>query len=131
MRRYVIDTGVLMLFFMGDERVRPYFEEIDRGTAMGLVSCANLAEFYYKVCEALGKDVAELRCRRILASRVEVISLDEELALEAGSLKCHYRRLSLADCITLALARAEGAVLLTTDRELAKTREVSVRLFEV
>ena len=131
MRRYVIDTGVLMLFFMGDERVRPYFEEIDRGTAIGLMPYANLAEFYYKVCETLGKDVAELRCRRILASRIEVVPLDEGLALEAGSLKCHHRRLSLADCIALSLAKAEGAVLLTTDRELAKTREVSVRLFEV
>ena len=128
MKRYVIDTGVLMLFFAGDERVRPHFEEIDRGAAVGLISCANLAEFYYKVCETLGKDVAELRCYRLLASRMEVI---RELALEAGRLKCHHRKLSLADCIALALAKAEGAVLLTTDRELAKVREVSVRLFEV
>ena len=35
-----------MLFFTGDERVMPYFEEIDRGAAVGLVSCANLAELY-------------------------------------------------------------------------------------
>ncbi len=131
MRRYVIDTGVLMLFFTGDERVKPYFEEIDRGAAVGLVSCANLAELYYKVCETLGRDVAELRCHRLLASRIEVVPLDEELALEAGRLKCHYRRLSLADCIALALAKTEGAVLLTTDKELARTREVSVRLFEI
>ena len=127
MRRYVIDTGVLMLFFTGDERVRPYFEEIDRGAAVGLVSCANLAELCYKVCETLGRDVAELRCHRLLASRIEVVPLDEE----AGRLKCHYRRLSLADCIALALAKTEGAVLLTTDKELARTREVSVRLFEI
>jgi len=131
MKLYVIDTGVLMLFFAGDERVRPYFEEIDRGLATGLVSCANLAELYYKVCEKLGKDVAELRCHRLLASRMEITPLDGELALDAGRLKCHYRRLSLVDCIALALAKAEGAVLLTTDRELAKTKEVSVRLFEV
>ena len=120
-----------MLFFAGDERVKPYFEEIDKGLAVGILSCVNLAELYYKMCEKLGKDVAEVRCRRIIASKMRIVPLDEEAALKVGLSKCRHRRLSLADCAALTLAETENATLLTTDRELAGVRRTKVKLFHV
>jgi len=131
-RRYVVDAGVLALYFIGDERVKPYFDGVVRGRGRILICDVNLAEYYYKVCERLGRDVAEVRYYQVRESGVEVVPTSEELTRKAGELKCKYRgRLSLADCFCLALACLEGAALLTTDGELAKAREVRTKHFPV
>ncbi|MGC8850544.1 MAG: hypothetical protein ACP5K1_07615 [Candidatus Bathyarchaeia archaeon] len=43
MKRYAIDAGVLSLHFLGDERVKPYFEEVAQGNAQASISDINLA----------------------------------------------------------------------------------------
>ncbi|TLY03263.1 MAG: type II toxin-antitoxin system VapC family toxin [Thaumarchaeota archaeon] len=45
--------------------------------------------------------------------------------------KCRNNRLSLADSYALALSKRVGGILLTTDSELAKSKEARVRHFEV
>ena len=132
MRRYVIDAGVLALFFAGDGRVKRFFDEVEAGRAKGYVCDVNLAEFYYKACEKLGRPAAELRYYQLRSSKLSIVSTDEELTKLAGDEKCRHRRaLSLADCFALALAKREGAVLLTTDAELARLAEVEVKHFPV
>ncbi|MGQ9760229.1 MAG: type II toxin-antitoxin system VapC family toxin [Candidatus Methanomethylicaceae archaeon] len=132
MKRYVIDAGILFLFFIDDERVRPYFDEVAQGKAQALVSDVNLAEYYYKTCEKLGKEIADLRYHQIRGSDVVLVPTDEELTWKAGEKKCKYRgRLSLADCFSLALSELKKAMLLTTDSELAKVEEVTVEHFPV
>jgi predicted nucleic acid-binding protein len=68
MKRFVIDAGILFLYLIGDERVKPYFDEVAGGRAQAFICDVNLAEFYYKVCEKLGKSVAELRYHQIRGS---------------------------------------------------------------
>lgn len=132
MKKYVFDAGILALFFAGDERVRGFFEEVEAGRARGYLCEVNLAEFYYKACEKLGKAVAELRYHQLRSSKLSIVSTDEELTKLAGEEKCEHRRaLSLADCFALALAKRERAVLLTTDPELAKVAGVEVKHFPV
>ncbi len=41
--------------FIGDERVKPYFDEIAKGRVQAYISDVNLAEYYYKTCEKLGR----------------------------------------------------------------------------
>ena len=53
MKRYVIDAGVLFLYFIGDGRIKPYFDEVAQGEAQAYISDVNLAEYYYKMCEKL------------------------------------------------------------------------------
>ncbi|MBC7113656.1 MAG: type II toxin-antitoxin system VapC family toxin [Candidatus Methanomethyliales bacterium] len=132
MKRYVVDAGVLFLFFIDDERVKPYFDEVIRGEAQAFISDVNLAEYYYKTCEKLGKEVADLRYHQIRGSDLEIVATDEELTWKAGEKKCKHRgRLSLADCFCLALAELKKATALTTDSELAKVKEVTVKHFNV
>ena len=132
MKKYVIDAGVLSLYFIGDERVRPYLGKITKGINKAFVCDVNLAEYYYKMCEKLGKSIAEIRYHQIRESPIEVVATDEELTRRAGEKKCVYRgKLSLADCFCLALAELKNAVILTTDSELAKVKEVSVKCFPV
>lgn len=127
----VFDAGALALHFVGDTRIKQFFEKIDREEAEGYVADVNLSEFYYKTCQKLGRQTADIRFFMLLASPLHKVQ-DEILIRLAGLEKCRRRlSLSLADCYALALAKREKALLLTTDSELAKTQEVHVRFFKV
>jgi len=92
-----------------------------------LISSVNLAEFYYKICQKLGKQTADSWYFQLCRSRLEVVHNDE-LVRYAGLEKCRQpNRLAFADCFALALARMEHALLLTTDSELSKVKDVEVR----
>jgi len=127
----VLDAGVLTLYFAGDRRVKDFFDEIDNERAVGLLSEVNLAEYYYKTCRKLGRETADARYFMLKSSKLRV-ARDEELTRLAALEKCQQRvGLSLADCFALALARREKAILLTTDSELKKARDVQVKLFTI
>ncbi len=131
MKKYVIDTGVLFLHLIDDERVRPYFKEINEGRAKAFICDVNLAEYYYKTCEKLGREIADVRYNQIRVL-INPVSTNQDLTREAGKIKCKYRdKLSLADCFVLALSKIKGAILLTTDSDLAEIKEVKVKHFPV
>lgn len=127
----VLDSGVLTLHFAGDPRVKGYYDEIAEGQVTGFVSEVNLAEYYYKTCQKLGRETADSRYYMLRASKL-LIANDEPLTRSAALEKCRQRLdLSLADCFALALAKREKGTLLTTDRELKKTKDIQVKLFPV
>ncbi len=127
----VLDAGVLTLHFAGDPRVKEYFNEISEERAIGLVSDVNLAEYYYKTCRKLGRETADSRYYMLRASKL-LIANDEPLTRLAALEKCRqHLDLSLSDCFALALAKREKALLLTTDRELKKTKDMQVKFFQV
>lgn len=129
--RLVVDAGVLALHFTDHSGVRQYFDAMIAGRSAGLISSFNLAEFYYKTCQKLGKQTADTWYFQVKNSELSVIHR-EELVRVAGLEKCRQSpRLSLADCFALALAKAEHALLVTTDSELAKAKDVSVRHVKV
>jgi len=127
----VFDAGLLALHFAGDSRVRDYFDAVQNDRAIGLIAEVNLAEYYYKTCRKLGRDTADIRYLMIRASKLHAIH-DEALIRQAGLERCRTRLdLSLADCFVLAVAKREQAVILTTDSELRKTKDVSVKFFKL
>ncbi|MDV3244913.1 MAG: PIN domain-containing protein [Nitrososphaerales archaeon] len=130
MTSFVFDTGVLSLFYADDDRLRPVVDKIHGKRAQGLLSSVTLAEFYYKTCQSLGRDVATLWSHQ-LNERLQVVGADLDLSISAGLEKCRNNRLSLADSYALALAKRVSGVLLTTDSELGKSKESTVRFFEV
>jgi ribonuclease VapC len=124
--KIVLDAGILSLHFADHPGVRRYFDQITSGRSLGLISSFNLAEFYYKTCQKFGKQTADTWYFQLRRSELSIID-QEELVRLAGLEKCRQSpKLSLADCFALALARAEGALLLTTDGELAKIDGVNV-----
>jgi len=127
----VVDAGVLTLHFIGDARVEEYFKGVDQGRFQGYISGVNLAEFYYKTCQKLGRQVADTRYYQVRRTNLQVVQ-DDDLTRAAGLEKCRQPlSLSLADCFALALARREKALLLTTDSELSKVKEIEVKFFKV
>ncbi len=129
-RKFVVDAGVLTLFYAGDSRVKPYFGGIKDAETGGYVSSINLSEHYYKTCQKLGKEVADLRYHQSMTILTST-DTDEGLTLAAGLEKCRRTQLSLADCFALALTKRLKGTLLTTDSELAKVKEITVKHFDV
>ena len=129
--KLVLDAGVLSLHFADHPGVRKYFDAIITRRSDGLIPSFNLAEFYYKTCQKLGKQTADTWYFQLRKSELIVIHR-EELVRAAGLEKCRESpNLSLADCFALALTKAESALLVTTDSELAKAKGVSVRHVKV
>jgi PIN domain nuclease of toxin-antitoxin system len=75
----------------------------------------NITEVIYDLHRSGGEDHAQ-RGLQLLSPHVIFYSeLPDELWLDAGRLKSVYRRISMADCFLLALARILGGEVITAD----------------
>ena len=116
----VLDASALLALVQlerGFERVEQTLTE-ERG---GLISAVNWAEVLSKLADGgVSPDVAESKMRAAggVGQRLEVRALSEDHAREIARLRPLTRALglSLGDRACLALAKAEGASVLTTDR---------------
>jgi len=107
------------------------FDEVTTGRAEGYTCETNLAEFYYKTCEKLGREVAEVRYTSIRHSEISVLATNERLTRIAGGLKCIHRgKLSLAEAYVVAAAKMLGGTLVTTDPRIAELKLVQTHVPE-
>ncbi len=81
-----------------------------------LIHAINACEVYYDIFRRDGEDDAS-SLEEILATAgiVLVEALSSTLWRAAGKIKAEWRRVSLADCIALALTLREEGTLVTTD----------------
>lgn len=131
-RTLVFDTGVLYLYFVGDNNVKQIFHEIKQGLCDGFTLEANTAELYYKTCENFGRDVALIRYKSVRQSSLVVTSPDEGLSLNAGQIKAAYgNKLSLVDAYVISLTRRVRGILYTTDARIHDLKIVPTKLLKV
>jgi len=126
MKTYVLDTGAISQYFAGHQRMTQIFSEIENESSKGLVPEPILSEFYYKVCQKLGNEVARIRFTALRNSRLNLKKLEDSLLLEAGRLKCQFSFVSLADSFVVGLALLERCTLVTTDKRLSEIPRLSV-----
>ncbi len=130
--RYVIDAGVLALYFAGDREVKKYFDEIIRGKADGYLCEVNLAEFYYKSAEKIGLETTDIRYEAVRSSPIKQVPVEGELTREASRIKLRYRgKISLADAFLIALTYRVKGIALTTDPMVKEILRDKCRLFKV
>jgi predicted nucleic acid-binding protein len=121
----------LLLYFGEDMRSKKLLDEVNQGRAVGSTCEPNLAELYYKTCEKLGRETAQIRYLSLRRSGLHVAAPDENLSRLAGELKCKHRgKLSLVDAYVLALAIVERATLITSDTRISELRMVPTRTLE-
>ncbi len=107
-------------------------DEVINGRAEGYTCETNIAEFYYKTCEKLGREIAEVRSTSIRHSEILSLAPDERITRMAGILKCFYKgKLSLTDAYILSVAKMLKGTLVTTDRKLAEIKLVQTRLLQI
>jgi len=127
----VFDTGAFVLYFGGDKRIKPYFDEVFRNEKQGVVCELILGEFWYKTCEKLGTKKAEDFLTRICTSNI-LIAEESKIYNRAAFFKCKYRdKFSFVDCHVLALAELTEGTIITTDSNFKDLKEFKVIYIEV
>ena len=77
-----------------------------------------LSEFFYKVCQKEGMDIARLRVTSLIHSEphlFNIVPMTEELVMKAGRIKCQLVFASFANSISITAAKLKKAHLVTTD----------------
>ena len=130
--RYVLDAGVLALYFAGRRDARKYIDLVYEGRAEAFMCEVNVAEFLYNYARVFGWDAALVKHSLLRSSPIRIVGVDEGLTVEAARLKLkYYNVLSLADCYLIALARQSKATIITTDRSVKDVGEAPTILLSV
>ncbi len=112
---YVLDASAIIALL----RAEPGGDVVSsamRGKNVCFAHAMNLCEVYYDFHRSAGKVVADDVIASLRASDIWFRSdMDEKFWMEAGVLKSGARRISLADCCALVLARRVEGTLLTAD----------------
>ena len=131
-RSYVLDAGVLALYFAGREDAKMYVDAAYSGGARVLMCEVNVAEFLYNYARVFGWEAALVKHALLRSSPIAIVGVNEKLTVEAARLKLrHYGRLSLADCYLLALAKLAKATVVTTDGAIEEVGEAPAVLLRV
>ena len=131
-RRYVLDAGVLALYFAGSRDARKYIDMVYEGVAEAFMCEINVAEFLYNYARVFGWDAALAKHSLLRNSPVNIVDIDEDLTIEASKLKLkYYNTLSLADCYLIALAKQNKATIVTTDQNIKKAGEAPTTLIPI
>jgi len=124
--KYVIDSYAWLEYFMGTvagERVRRIVDSIEDEK---LTPTICVAEIYAKTLRVEGTEKAELQ-RAFIKSRSAIVSLTEEIAVEAAKLDVEMKKevsgWGLADSIVLGTTRRKRAKVLTGDQHFLNMPE--------
>ena len=111
----ILIDSVGWIEFFSEGPLASYYEKYVTRLSEVIVPTIILYEVYKKCKREKGEQAAMTAVLRMRQGRV--IPLTEELSLSAGdlSLQCH---LSMANAIVYATAIQEGAVLITSDKDL-------------
>lgn len=125
--REVIDTRFLIEHFYSNQtetkrktsrKLRDLLESKE-----GLLPTVVICEVVQVTCKKRGKEEAETRYISLIRSGLQGQDLDENVAKEAGLLKCRYRSIPIGDCIVAATAIINKAKVLSDDPHFDAIRE--------
>lgn len=124
----VIDTRFLIEHFYSDnvetrQKTTRKLRELIRNNE-GILPAITVCEVVKVTCEKRGKEEAEARYMSLVISGLQVQDLNQNIAREAGLLKCRYRDIPLGDCIIAAIAIINKAKVLSDDPHFDIVREI-------
>jgi predicted nucleic acid-binding protein len=119
--RLLFDTHAFLAFFNreeGSDTIKKYFEAIQDGEAEGFVATITLTELAYIYARKTDAVTARLRVMQVQGSKLDLIPLTSEIAIEAGIIK--RPGISVADAIIAASASSVGASVVTNDSHFSE-----------
>lgn len=117
---YVFDTMALIAFFndeKGAEFVEKVLREVEQGETEGYISSVTLTELYYLYAQEKSPEVARERVEQVRV-HLHVVSIDEDIALQAGEYKTE--QVPIADAFIAASAHSIAASVITNDEHFKK-----------
>ncbi len=129
MEKIVLDAYAAVAFFFnekGADIVERLLIEAKEKNIHILMSSVNYGECFYAVLKKAGPDAAIKAINMLDFIPVDVIDINRDIALLAGSYKAA-KKMSFADCFAAAVARIHKAAIVTGDREF-KEVEKEIRI---
>ncbi|HWY49240.1 MAG TPA: PIN domain-containing protein [Bryobacteraceae bacterium] len=112
----VLDASALLSLLL-DEPGAEVVQNLVSRTEACYVHALNLCEVYYHFWRVSSQEAAESAITDLMTFGIEERDdMDSQFWREVGHLKAVYRRVSLADCCALVLAKKLGATLVSADR---------------
>ena len=129
-----LDTGLLTLFYSKNppNTIIELMNQIKQKKIRAYIVWPVLIEVYKHLCILKGKTYAESTITSLINNYpVSVINLDISLILKAGALKCQHRTtLSYNDCIIIAYSLNKKLVLHTTEKDLPKIPNLTIKKYQ-
>lgn len=119
-RLYVFDACAVIAFLQREPGAEVVAEILKDPQSRCLLHAVNACEVYYDIYRRDGEQDASALEGILATTGIELVeTIPSALWRTAGNFKAEWRRVSLADCLALALAVLENGTLLTSDhREL-------------
>jgi predicted nucleic acid-binding protein len=125
---FVFDAFAMLALVRDEPGAQRVQEILDQGQARQarlIMSAINLGEVFYKTVRESGLDRAKAVLAMVKQFPVEILPVDQNLALVAAEIK-GVHRISYADCIAAALAQRLGATLVTGDEGLRQLADLQI-----
>ncbi len=129
-KRACLDAGPISLYYQKNppEEIKALIKNIKNKNISAFVCDVVFVEVFKHLCIAGGKDYAA-NCIRSFQINVpyKSFSLTTEIIIEAGLLKCQYRKnLSYNDCLSITLALKNNAEFHTTEKDLPEIPQLRI-----
>lgn len=125
MKKRVCDAHALIAYFEKEEgwqKVTEYFQQAGASRMPLLLSTVNYGEVFYITLREAGRAAAEEVLSAIKSLPIQLVPVDEEIALAAAEFKAK-GGLSYADCFAAGLAVVAKAEVITGDPEFKRIQE--------
>lgn len=123
MKGIFLDTGIMMEYLQGSEKIKTVFNQIRNKTINAYTLELILCEFYYHVCRNQGRDKADIENISMRDTNINVIKANEEITREAGLFKCKFSNISIVDAHIIGCAKIHNLTIYTTDSSDFKNRK--------
>jgi predicted nucleic acid-binding protein len=124
----VLDTRFFMEYFYSSskevqERMRKKLSNLIKRKE-GIVPAVVLAEVVNLTCRFRGADEAKNRYFSILRSGLIIEPMTADVSMEAGLMKCKYRRVPIGDCVIASTAKLKSAGVLSDDEHFDQIKGI-------
>jgi uncharacterized protein with PIN domain len=115
-RIYVFDSCAAVALLQREPGAEVVAEILKDPRNRCLIHAVNACEVYYDIYRRSGEEDASALEEILSTTGIELVeTIPSALWRTAGKLKAEWRRVSLADCLALALALLENGTVLTSD----------------
>lgn len=125
MKRYLIDTDIIIDHLRGEEKARDFFKQIKSEDSDTLYSVITKAEIYSGVRPKEEENVA------MLLSSMEEVRIDGEIAVAAGRYRNKFyasHRPLLPDALIAVSAKKVGAALVTLNDKHYPMKDIEIHV---
>jgi len=125
-----LDTGVIILYLSSHEGILKEIKTKKNNKYRFISSELNYIEFFNHLCREKGKINAQIIMENLRnGDIIDFVTINENISILAGELKCKYKFLSMVDAIIIAEALTQKIFIYTTETHFKDIDNLKVKKF--